>query len=50
MPLTAAGRKTLADYRRRYGAKKGEEYFYASINKGTLKGMEQKKKKHKRKK
>ena len=36
MPLTPAGRKTLAAMKQKYGEKKGESVFYASINKGTL--------------
>jgi len=34
MPLTKTGKKVLAAMRKRYGKKKGEEIFYASINKG----------------
>ena len=37
MPLTAAGRKTLAAMVAKYGAKKGKEVFNASMNKGTIK-------------
>lgn len=40
MPLSAAGTKTLANMQQQYGAKKGKRVFYASINKGKLKGME----------
>lgn len=36
MPLTAAGKKTLASMVAKYGAKKGKEVFYASMNKGTI--------------
>jgi|TARA_R100000426_G_scaffold27203_3_gene22856 hypothetical protein len=42
MPLTAKGKETLKDFRKRYGSKKGEAVFYATINKGKLKGMEAK--------
>ena len=35
--------------RKRYGAKKGEEVFYASENKGTIKGVHKRKTKRKRK-
>lgn len=38
MPLTKKGNKILAAMKKKYGAKKGEEVFYASINKGTIKG------------
>ena len=36
MPLTPSGKKTLAAMKKKYGEKKGESVFYASINKGTL--------------
>ena len=46
MPLTKAGRKTLKSMTKTYGSlSKGEQVFYASINKGRLKGMEGKHKK-----
>ena len=32
MPLTKSGKKVLAQMKKEYGAKKGEEVFYASIN------------------
>jgi hypothetical protein len=44
MPLTKSGKKVLASMFKTYGKKKGESVFYASINKGKLKGMEGKKK------
>jgi hypothetical protein len=40
MPLTAKGEKIRAAMHKQYGAKKGESVFYASINKGTVKGAE----------
>ena len=40
MPLTAKGAKIRAEMHAQYGAKKGESVFYASINKGTIKGAE----------
>ena len=40
MPLTSKGRKILASMRKSYGEKKGEKIFYASKNKGTIKGVE----------
>lgn len=40
MPLTDKGRKVLAEMQKQYGEKKGENVFYASINKGTVKGAE----------
>lgn len=34
MPLTESGKKTLAGFKKKYGKKEGESYFYASIKKG----------------
>lgn len=42
MPLTKTGKKVLRSMRKEYGKKKGQQVFYASINKGKLKGMEKK--------
>ena len=39
MPLTAKGQKILASMEEKYGAKKGEQVFYASANKGTITGV-----------
>lgn len=52
MPLTSKGRKIKAAMEREYGKKKGESVFYASENKGTIKGVAKhhKKKHHDRKK
>ena len=44
MPLTAKGSKILSHMKKEYGSKKGESVFYASINKGKIKGAEGKKK------
>jgi hypothetical protein len=44
MPLTKTGKKVLRSMRKEYGTKKGQSVFYASINKGRLKGMEKKRK------
>lgn len=46
MPLKKAGKKVIAKMKKEYGPEKGEQVFYASINKGTLKKakMEGKKK------
>ena len=49
MPLTEKGNKTLASIKKQYGAKKGKEVFYASINAGKFKGMERKKATRKKK-
>ncbi len=45
MPLTKKGSKILGNMRKEYGGKKGESVFYASANKGTVKGVEKKRKK-----
>jgi len=45
MPLTKKGSKIKKAMQEQYGKKKGEEVFYASQNKGTIKGTEKKGKK-----
>lgn len=45
MPLTEKGRKIYEVMKKEYGSKKSEEVFYASQNKGTIKGTHKKKKK-----
>ncbi len=40
MPLSKKGKKIMRAMKEDYGAKKGEEVFYASKNKGTIKGVE----------
>ena len=42
MPLTAKGKKVLAEMKKQYGAKRGKEIFYKSINAGKLKGVHKK--------
>lgn len=39
MPLSAKGRKIRAAMEREYGKKKGDRVFYASENKGKLRGL-----------
>ena len=39
MPLTKKGTKVLKNMKKTYGAEKGKEVFYASANKGTIKGV-----------
>lgn len=39
MPLNAKGRKIKRAMEKRYGKEKGERVFYASENKGTIKGV-----------
>jgi hypothetical protein len=42
MPLTKKGQKILSNMKDEYGDKKGKAVFYASINKGRIKGAEPK--------
>lgn len=44
MPLTAKGKKILADMREQYGGEKGESVFYAAANKGIITGVHKNKK------
>lgn len=44
MPLTKKGKKIMKAMKKSYGGKKkAEEVFYASKNKGTIKGVDMKK-------
>lgn len=42
MPLNVKGKKILAAMKKEYGAERGEKIFYASENKGTIKGVKKK--------
>jgi len=42
MPLTAKGKKVKKAMEKQYGKNKGERVFYASENKGTIKGVAKK--------
>ena len=44
MPLTKKGKKIMKSMKKQYGKKKGETVFYASRNKGVIKGVEKSKK------
>ena len=44
MPHTHKGKEIEHAMEKEYGKKKGESVFYASKNKGTIKGVEGKKK------
>lgn len=44
MPLTPKGKKIEHAMEHEYGEKKGKQVFYASKNKGTISGVEGKKK------
>ena len=47
MPLTKKGRSIMTSMLKEYGSKKGKQVFYASRNKGTIKGVDRSKlKKH----
>lgn len=39
MPLTTKGKKIMKAMQKKYGAKKGKQVFYASANKGKIKGV-----------
>jgi hypothetical protein len=39
MPLTTKGKKIKSAMTKKYGEKKGEDIFYASAQKGTIKGV-----------
>ena len=42
MPLNTKGKKILAAMEKEYGKEKGKAVFYASENKGTIKGVKKK--------
>lgn len=42
MPFTKKGAKIMRSMKKTYGSKKGEQVFYASRNKGKIKGVEKK--------
>lgn len=44
VPLTKKGEKIKKKFEEEYGKEKGKEAFYASENKGTIKGIKKKKK------
>jgi len=48
MPLTKKGRKIMRAMRRTYGAKKGRRVFYASANKGRIRGVHGRRRRRKR--
>jgi hypothetical protein len=47
MPLTKKGSKIMGAMKEQYGAKKGEQVFYASKNKGNITGVDKPRKKKK---
>jgi len=40
MPLSKKGKDIMRNMKGKYGADKGESVFYASLNKGTISGVE----------
>ena len=40
MPLNEKGRKIMKSMKKQYGKKRGKTVFYASKNKGVIKGVE----------
>jgi len=42
MPLTKKGKKIKSAMQKEYGKKKGEKVFYATENKGKIKGIKKK--------
>lgn len=42
MPLNKKGKKIMAAMEKEYGMEKGKAIFYASENKGTIKGVKKK--------
>jgi hypothetical protein len=42
MPLTAKGKKIKAAMAKQYGKERGERVFYATENKGSIKGIAKK--------
>ena len=45
MPLTKKGKKIIKSMKKSYGKKRGEQIFYATKNKGKIKGVDTKRKK-----
>lgn len=44
MPLTKKGKKIMSAMKKEYGPEKGKSVFYATRNKGKIKGVEKKRK------
>jgi len=42
MPLNRKGKKIMKSMKEQYGSKKGKSIFYATMNKGKIKGVEKK--------
>ena len=39
MPLSKKGKKIMKSMKKQYGKKRGEQVFYATKNKGKIKGV-----------
>ena len=48
MPKTKKGKKIMAAMKKTYGSEKGEEVFYKSRNKGTIKGVDKPRKRRRK--
>lgn len=44
MPLTTKGRKVMRELKDEYGDQRGQAVFYAMVNSGKLRGVEEKRK------
>jgi len=44
MPLTKKGKKIMSAMQKEYGKERGQRVFYAAANKGTIKGVDFKRK------
>ena len=42
MPLNTKGKKIMKSMKKQYGKKRGEQVFYASLNKKKIKGVKKK--------
>ena len=42
MPLNKKGKKIMKSMKKQYGAKRGEQEFYATLNKKKIKGVKKK--------
>ena len=45
MPLTKKGKKSMSAMKDEYGKERGQRVFYAAANKGTIKGVDFRRKK-----
>lgn len=48
MPITSKGKKIMKNMVKEYGTKKGKQVFYASRNKGIIKGVDKSGKRYSR--